>query len=171
MLIRLFSFIFPGKKPFSRNTIALAQERRPKIEEYLKNLVVIPALQNSAQVQAFFYRRSGDPKDDDPIVWGAIKELSGGTESPFLSSENQRIVSRLKLSSDGMYYLIVCSKLSPFTESRLNYLFNDPDGRVSWFVPESAEGARENSPMLLIGRQNIIQQARRDTTKFACLRS
>ena len=61
------------------------------MEAYLNKLVKLKPISESERAQAFFRQRPGDPKQDDPILQGALLELENGSESPW-TRENTKLV-------------------------------------------------------------------------------
>ena len=77
----------------------LAEERRPLMEAYLNKLVKLKAISDSERAQAFFGQRPGDPKQDDPILQGALLELANGSESPWTRENTKLVINGTRVES------------------------------------------------------------------------
>lgn len=54
--------LLSGRKIFRRNDLALAEERKPDIESYVKNLIKLPPkISQSNILMSFFKRKQSDP--------------------------------------------------------------------------------------------------------------
>ena len=66
----------------------LAEERKPLINFYLNNVIKLKRISESKQAQAFFKRRPGDPRENEPLLQN--DDVSTDNDSPNIR-ENSKL--------------------------------------------------------------------------------
>lgn len=116
--------LLSGRKIFRRNDLALAEERKPDIESYVKNLIKLPPkISQSNILMSFFTRKQSDPNWFQQFPQG-INRL-GDDHVDIIDSKESTTEITIKEGQQGYQQVLQGADL----------LYDDDSGQDSYLNP------------------------------------